>query len=63
MFRGGDGNAGAGAEHVVCVLRIWEDGGAAMEYVVCFWEKEEKEEENCRIREDDVASGRRAVLV
>ena len=41
MFRCGDGNAGAGTEHVLCVLRIWEDGGALMEYVVCFCRKVE----------------------
>ena len=45
MFGVGDGNAGAGAEHVVCVLHIWEDGGAAMEYVVCFCGKGEGKEE------------------
>ena len=69
MFGGGDGNAGGGTQYVVCVLRIWQDEGAAMEYVVCFCEKEdgrgegeegegdekEKEEHNCSIREDSIA--------
>ena len=30
LFGGGDGNVSACKEHVVCVLRIWEDEGAVI---------------------------------
>ena len=53
MFGGGDGNAGGGKQYVVCVLRMWQDEGAAMEYVVFFCEKEDGRGEGAEEKGDE----------